>query len=121
MGPKDLLKPGTIALGVVAAGAIGFAAGFLVARDPQRLRQLARAVAGGVERVAVALAESREELADLWAEAREDARHDIETQAFTAAAAATASAAAVDATSIKDEPQEPVADKGNKTAKNAAP
>ncbi|MCX8113933.1 MAG: hypothetical protein N3D71_02555 [Burkholderiaceae bacterium] len=84
---KDLLKPGAVVFGVAAAAALGFAAGFVVARDPAALRRLARAVAGGVERVSVALAESREEFADLWAEVREQAREEIQERAFAAAAA----------------------------------
>jgi hypothetical protein len=82
---KDLLKPGALVLGVATAAALGFAAGFIVARDPALLRRLARAVAGGVERVSIAVAESREEIADLWAEVREDARHEAEERAFAEA------------------------------------
>ena len=92
MNTKDLLAPGAIALGVVAAGALGFALGYAVARDPQKLRQLARAIAGGVERVSGAIAESREELADLWAEVRADAQADIEAQHFAAEESAAAAA-----------------------------
>lgn len=88
MDPKDLLKPGAIVLGIAAAGALGFAAGFVVARDPKVLRRMARALAGGVERMTGALAESREELADLWAEVRADARHDVEAATFASAATA---------------------------------
>jgi hypothetical protein len=39
--------------------------------------------------VSAALAETREELADLWAEAREDARRQIEDEQFAATQAAT--------------------------------
>jgi hypothetical protein len=92
MNANDLLKPGAVVLGIATVGALGFAAGFIVARDPQVLRRVARALAGGVERVAGALAESREELADLWAEVREDARQDIEAQAFAAAPVVSATA-----------------------------
>lgn len=90
MNANDLLKPGAVVLGITAVGALGFAAGYIVARDPQVLRRVARALAGGVERVAGALAESREELADLWAEVREDARQDIEAQAFSTSPAVSA-------------------------------
>jgi hypothetical protein len=95
---KDLTKPGAVVLGVAAAAALGFAAGFIVARDPALLRRLARSAAGSVERVTAAIAESREELADLWAEVREDARDSLEERAFArphregAAASATAAA-----------------------------
>lgn len=91
--PRDLIKPGAVLLGVAAAAALGFAAGFAVARDPKLLRRLAGAVAGGVERVTVAVAESREEIADLWAEVREDARHAAEEGAFAGVAAAAGASA----------------------------
>jgi hypothetical protein len=95
---KDLIKPGAVVLGVATAAVLGFAAGFVVARDPAFLRRLARAAAGGVERVTAAIAESKEELADLWAEVREDARENLDERAFAHAhrqdAAASATTAA---------------------------
>lgn len=103
MNTSDLLKPGAVVLGIAAIGALGFAAGYVVARDPQVLRRMGRAIAGSVERVSGALAESREELADLWAEVREDARQDIEVQAFSAAASGGAAATVPSAMSdVKD-------------------
>jgi hypothetical protein len=92
MDPKDLVKPGAIVLGLAAATALGFAAGYLMARNPELARRAARALAGGWERVGGALAESREELADLWAEAREDARTTVEDEAFAAATVASVGA-----------------------------
>lgn len=95
MQAKDLMKPGAVALAVAAAAALGFAAGWLLARNPDLARRAARALAGGWERVGGALSESREELADLWAEAREDARATVDDEAFSAAAAAAATASAM--------------------------
>jgi hypothetical protein len=97
MKADDLIKPGAVVLGMAAAAALGFAAGYLMARDPQLLRRLMRSAAGGFERLAGAVAESREELADLWAESREGARDAIEDESFAAAAATAAVAAARDA------------------------
>jgi hypothetical protein len=94
MEPKDLVKPAIGVLGLTAIGALGFAAGFVVARDPELLRKLARSVAGGVDNVTRALAESREQVADVWAEVRDDVRRAGEAQAFAAAAAASAAPAA---------------------------
>jgi hypothetical protein len=71
---KDVLSAGGVLLGVAAVAALGFAAGYLAGRDPQRLRRWSQAAAGGLERMQTALSETREELADLWAEARADAR-----------------------------------------------
>jgi len=94
---KDVLSAGGVLLGVAAVAALGFAAGYLAGRDPQRLRRWSQAAAGGLERMQTALSETREELADLWAEARADARAAVEEDALAAAreAAAKASAAAV--------------------------
>jgi hypothetical protein len=126
MDAKDLLKPAALVLGIGAAGALGFAAGFIVARDPAAFRRVARAVAGGVERVSLAVAESREELADLWAEVREDARQDIEAKAFAAAAAGAATSAAAAAAPAQPEAPAPAAPRrratrGKATARRAAP
>lgn len=94
MNAKDLVKPGAVVLGVAAAATLGFAAGYLMARDPQLLRRLLRSAAGGFERLAGAVAESREELADLWADSREGAQSAVEDESFAAAAASAAVAAA---------------------------
>jgi peptidoglycan hydrolase CwlO-like protein len=94
---KDVLSAGGVVIGAAAIAALGFAAGYMAGRDPQRLRRWVQAAAGGLERMQTALSETREELADLWAEARADARAAIEEDAIGAAheAAAKASAAAV--------------------------
>lgn len=89
---KDLLKVGGVVAGVAALAAVGFAIGYVAARDPKALRRWAGAAAGGLERLQMALAETREEIADLWAEARAQARADLEEKAM-AAAEATAGAA----------------------------
>jgi hypothetical protein len=94
MALNDYIKPGAVVLGVAAAAAIGFAAGYAVARDPQLLRRVLRAASGGVERLSSAWAETREEIGDLWAEAREDAREAVDDAAF---AEATVQAQAVTA------------------------
>ena len=69
----------------------------VVARNPEVLRRLARSLAGGVEKISAANPTSREELADLWAEARDEvAQQDVAPQDVeaTGAAAATSGAAA---------------------------
>jgi hypothetical protein len=83
---KDLFKASALVAATAAVAAVGFAAGYVVARDPQSLRRWARAAAAGLERVQVALAETREELGDLWADARAQARQDVEDASFDAAA-----------------------------------
>jgi hypothetical protein len=94
MSPNDVLKPAAGVLGYAAVAALGFAAGYMVARDPELLRRFARTVAGGVERLSVAVATSREELADMWVEMREQAQNAAETadvsEAVVAAAATEA-------------------------------
>lgn len=94
---KDLARP-PVLLAMAGSAALGFAAGYLLGRDPQLLRRVAAAVAQGWEQWRMAMAEAREDLADHWAEATEAARQDIEEAAFAAgtteaAAAATAAAA----------------------------
>ncbi len=118
MSPKDLLGPGAALLGVAAAGALGFAAGFIVARDPRVLRRVAGALAAGAERVSVAVAESREELADLWAEVRDEARADAEGRAFADAEASAADAEAAEAVHEQHEPRRA---SGKTTADRRAP
>ena len=89
---KDLVRP-PVLLALAGSAAVGFAAGYLIGRDPQLLRRVLAAAAQGWEQSRLSLAEAREDLADQWAEATEAARHDIEDAAFAAAPAATASAA----------------------------
>jgi hypothetical protein len=80
-----LFKPAALVASLAAAAAVGLAAGYVIARDPQALRRFARVAAGGLQRLQVAVAETREEIADLWADAQDEARHDIEESAFAAA------------------------------------
>ncbi len=94
MNAQDLFKPGALVIGIAAAAALGFAAGYLVARDPTLLRRLFGSAAGGFERLVGAAAETREELADLWADSRAGARETMEDESFAAAAASAAVAAA---------------------------
>lgn len=94
MKASDLGRPGVIALTVAGAAALGFAAGYLVARNPELLRRWAGLLAGGVERLTGSAAETREHLADLWAQAREEALQGTEEESFAAAQAAAAVSAA---------------------------
>lgn len=89
---KDLVRP-PVLLVLAGSAAVGFAAGYLIGRDPQLLRRVLAAAAQGWEQTRLSLAEAREDLADQWAEATESARHDIEEAAFAAAPTAAASAA----------------------------
>ena len=101
---NDLQKPATAVLVVGAAAAAGFIAGYMIGRDPELARRMARSVAGGLTRLQVAAAEAWENIGDLWADARAEARRDIEAERFAAGNAAheasqtapvTATAAAV--------------------------
>jgi len=102
----DLARPswGTITLAALAGTAVGFAAGYLVGRDPAAARRLAgRATqwaATGVEQATLLAAQLREQLGDLWAEARESSLNAVDGADFErqAAAAAPATAAAATAT-----------------------
>lgn len=119
--PKDLFKP----LGAVAAlagsAALGFVAGYAVGRDPEAAKRLMAFVARGIDRVSLAVAETREELGDLWAEARSEARAQWEEAQFAEHEAAAAAAAAADAAApMAVEPVEPAPDKQPKAAAKRA-
>ena len=98
----DLARPrwGTLALSTLAGTAIGFAAGFVVGRDPAAARrafgQATQWAAIGFEQATLWAAQLREQVGDLWAESREaslsavDAA-DFERQAASAAARRAAS------------------------------
>lgn len=82
---KDLVRP-PVLLALAGSAALGFAAGYLLGRDPQALRRLVAAAARGWEQTRLSVAEAREDLADQWAEATAAARQDIEEHAFAEAA-----------------------------------
>jgi hypothetical protein len=80
-----MAKPADLLVGMATLAALGLAAGYLVTRDRETLRRVVRIAAGSVERVSAALAETREELADLWAEARDATRREMDEAAFATA------------------------------------
>lgn len=92
---EDLARPGLMALGVAGLAAtalLGFAAGVAVSRDPEALRRatqrLAREAARGLEQATLLAAQAREQVGDLWAEARERAVADVDAADFERAATA---------------------------------
>jgi hypothetical protein len=106
---KDFVRP-PVLLALAGSAALGFAAGYLLGRDPQALRRVVAAAARGWEQTRLSLAEAREDLADQWAEATAAARHDIEEHAFAEAAAQAAPAAV-------DEPAQPAGQVGEPVPK----
>ena len=103
---NDLQKPLIAVLALGAAAAAGFAAGYLVGRDPETDRRLAKTAASGMLRARVAAAEAMENLGDLWADARAEALRDIEdehagTSRATVVAADSAAPAAAGVTRKK--------------------
>jgi hypothetical protein len=90
---KDFVRP-PVLLALAGSAAVGFAAGYLLGRDPRLMRRVLAAAAQSWEQTRLAVAEAREDLADQWAEATESARHDIEKAAFAAGPVAVAGAAA---------------------------
>ncbi len=92
----ELARPGLIVLGVAATALLGFAAGMAVSRDPEAVRRMARRVARatalGLERATLMAAQAREQLGDLWAEARDAAVADVDDADFGRAAAAASKA-----------------------------
>jgi hypothetical protein len=96
---EDAVRPGLIALGLAgmaATAVLGFAAGVAASRDPEALKRTARRVmretAQGLERAALMAAQAREHVADLWAEAREEALAEVDAADFARAEAAQAQA-----------------------------
>jgi len=87
MSFNDIFKPAAL-IGALGAAAVGAAVGFAVGRDPQALRRLAGAAARGVGRAQLALAETTEEVIDVWEDLREQARRELEEARFEAAASA---------------------------------
>lgn len=92
---EDAARPGLIALGLASMAAtalLGFAAGVAAGRDPEGLKRTARRVlretAQGLERAALMAARAREHIADLWAEAREEAIAEVDAADFAKAQAA---------------------------------
>jgi hypothetical protein len=97
MKSEDVTRTGLLAVGlfgVVAGAAIGFAAGMAVSRDPDLLRRTVRRAARGLEGATLLAAQAREHVGDLWAEAREAARAEVDARDFERAAQAAAPAAA---------------------------
>ena len=102
--PKDLFKPlGSIAA-LAGSAALGFVAGYAVGRDPAAAKRLMQFVARSFDRASLAVAETREELGDLWAEARANARAQWEEAQFAEHEAAAAVAP------VATEPEETVPD-----------
>jgi hypothetical protein len=90
---EDAARPGLIALGLAGMAAtamLGFAAGIAASRDPEGLKRTARRVmretAQGLERAALMASQAREHIADLWAEAREEAVAEVDAADFARAA-----------------------------------
>lgn len=87
---EEIARPGMLTLGVLGVAAtalLGFAAGVAVARDPEILRRTARRAALGLERATLMAAQAREHVADLWAQAREEAVAEVDAADFERAAA----------------------------------
>jgi hypothetical protein len=87
--------PGLLALGAAGAAAsalLGLAAGVAIARNPEAIRRtatrLAHDAAQGLEQATLMVEQAREQLGDLWADAREAARAAVDTTDFERAAAA---------------------------------
>ena len=95
---EDLARPGLMAFGVAGLAAtalLGFAAGVALSRDPEALRRAAqrtaREAARGLEQATLLAAQAREQVGDLWAEAREHAVAEVDAADFERSAARTAS------------------------------
>jgi hypothetical protein len=104
---KDTIRPGALLLAAAAGAAAGFALGLMAGRYPETARRAALALARGVGRARFRIAETVEELSDLWAEAREVALREIEADAFARDAAAAAMAGAAGGAAVATAPPAP--------------
>lgn len=127
MKVEDLARGGLVVLGVAAGALLGFAAGMAYARDPQVLRRTAarylRGAAQGLEQATLMAAQAREHVADLWAEAREEALAEVDAADFarrSAAATAATTAAASAAAAAKRARKAAAAEAASPAAKKAA-
>ena len=78
MNAFDMLK-NTVAIAAVGAVSVGaLAIGTLVTRHPETARRAVRTLMHGAQRVGLALAQSREDMGDLWAEVRDELRDDLD-------------------------------------------
>jgi HAMP domain-containing protein len=101
---EDIQGQGFVALGLLglagltAGAAVAFAAGVALGRDPEAIRRAVKSVARGTARglgEATLLAEQmREHVADLWAEAREEAIASVDDADFERTARSAAAATA---------------------------
>jgi len=122
---EDAARPGLIALGLASMAAtalLGFAAGVAAGRDPEGIKRTARRVlretAQGLERAALMAAQAREHIADLWAEAREEAIAEVDAADFAKAGATRTNGHG--ANSGDDEGQDAPAAKRPRAARPAA-
>lgn len=112
---EDLTRPGIMVLaalgaaGLAATALAGFAVGVAVGRDPEgmkrKLRRVAQSAARGLEQATLAAAQAREQIGDLWAEAREDALAEVDAADFDRAAATAGPAGAATATPAVKRPR----------------
>jgi hypothetical protein len=79
---KDMTRPAGVLSGLATLTAMGLVGAYLLTRDRETLKRVIQVAAGTVERVSAALAETREELFDLWEQARDEARHEMDEAAF---------------------------------------
>lgn len=75
---EDMLKGAGAVAAVGAVSVVAVGIGALVTRHPDTARRAVRMLMHGAQRVGLALAQTREELGDLWAEARDDLRNDLD-------------------------------------------
>jgi hypothetical protein len=120
---EDLYKPAGLAAALAAAAGTGLVIGLALSRNPAIARMVATTAARGLERLQIAVAETREELSDIWAEARDTARAEVEEAAFARDAAKQAPAAAGAAASAAGAAEAASADAGEASppARDVAP
>jgi len=82
MSFKDLVRRGAVIGAITAVAALAGAGVWVALKHPELGRRALKSLARGAEKLRLAVAETAEELGDLWAEARDEVAAEIEAKAF---------------------------------------
>jgi hypothetical protein len=82
MSLEDLVRRGAAIAAITTVAALAGAGVWVALKHPELGRRALKSLARGAEKVRLAVAETAEELGDLWAEARDEVAAEIEAKAF---------------------------------------
>ncbi|MBK8070257.1 MAG: hypothetical protein IPK27_22405 [Rhodanobacteraceae bacterium] len=85
MSLEDVARRAAAVAAVAAVATLAGAGAWIAFKHPELGRRALKSLARGAEKLRLALAETAEELCDLWAEARDEVAAEIEAKAFDGA------------------------------------